>query len=267
MCGIVGLIAKSEPGLNWLDHLPAATNALKLRGPDAQNFFREDRIGFGHCRLSIIDLSEAANQPMYDESNRYVIIYNGEIFNFKELRKSLEQQGASFKTNSDTEVLLLLYKNHGKEMLQFLNGFFAFAIYDRQEKSCFIARDRFGVKPLVYYQDDSHFVFASELKSLMQFPIDRKMDRSSLYEYLQLNYIPAPHSIYENVKHLMPGNFLFFQNGKSTLENYYSISQAAGEKKKIENYDDAGKQLFELMDDSVQRRFISDVPLGAFLSG
>src|SRR6476620_1565612 len=126
MCGIVGIIAKND-SRNRMQHLHAATQALALRGPDAQNFFEEEQVGFGHCRLSIIDLSETANQPMFDEGKRYVIIYNGEIFNFKELRKNLEQEGISFVTNSDTEVLLQLYMKHKTGMLNFLNGFFAFA--------------------------------------------------------------------------------------------------------------------------------------------
>src|SRR5438067_4570692 len=163
MCGIVGFIAKNESGLKWRQHLHDATGALVLRGPDAQNFFEEGQVSFGHCRLSIIDLSEIANQPMFDVSKRYVIIYNGEIFNFKSLKENLEKEGVSFITHSDTEVLLQLYIKHKAEMLNLLNGFFAFAIYDREEKIVFIARDRFGVKPLFYYEDENVLAFASEM--------------------------------------------------------------------------------------------------------
>jgi len=267
MCGIVGLIAKNESGQQWMQHLHPATETLLLRGPDAQNFFEEEHIGFGHCRLSIIDLSETANQPMYDASNRYVIIYNGEIFNFKELRKNLEQDGVSFKTNSDTEVLLQLYMKHGMEMLQLLNGFFAFAIYDREKKIVFIARDRFGVKPLVYYEDENVLAFASEMKALMKFPIKKEMDYTSLYEYLQLNYITAPQTIYQSVKKLLPGHCLLIENRETKNYQWYDLETRARELPEVSNYDEAQKKLFELMDDAVRVRLIADVPLGSFLSG
>ena len=267
MCGIVGVIAKDDTGKNWLKFLPVATHSLEKRGPDAQNFFEEEKIGLGHCRLTIIDLSETANQPMFDESKRYVIIYNGEIFNFRSLRKNLEQEGVSFVTNSDTEVLLQLYIKHKAGMLKLLNGFFAFAIYDKEKKTVFIARDRFGVKPLVFYEDDNVLVFASELKALMQFPIEKKMDSTSLYEYLQLNYIPAPHTIYQSVKKLLPGHFLWIENRETKKEQWYDIEKVARGLPEILNYDAAQKKLFELMDDAVQVRLIADVPLGSFLSG
>lgn len=267
MCGIVGVIAKNDTGKNWMQFLPAAAHSLERRGPDAKNFFEEEQVGFGHCRLSIIDLSETANQPMYDEGKRYVIIYNGEIFNFKELRKNLEQQGILFVTNSDTEVLLQLYMKHKAAMLNYLNGFFAFAIYDREKKIVFIARDRFGVKPMVYYEDENVLAFASEMKALMKFPIKKEMDYTSLYEYLQLNYITAPQTIYKSVKKLLPGQYLWIENGKTKNDQWYDIETRASELPETLNYDNAQKKLFELMDDAVRIRLIADVPLGSFLSG
>lgn len=267
MCGIVGVIAKNDTGKNWMQFLPAATHSIERRGPDAQNFFEEEQIGFGHCRLSIIDLSETANQPMFDEDKRYVIIYNGEIFNFKELRKNLEQQGISFVTNSDTEVLLKLYMKHKAGMLNFLNGFFAFAIYDREKKIVFIARDRFGVKPLFYYENENVLAFASEMKALMKFPIKKEMDYTSLYEYLQLNYITGPQTIYKSIKKLLPGRYLWIENGKTKNDQWYDVETRARELPETLNYDDAQKKLFELMDDAVRIRLIADVPLGSFLSG
>jgi asparagine synthase (glutamine-hydrolysing) len=267
MCGIIGVIAKNKEGEDWLRFIKSAADQLKLRGPDSEKFFEEKEIGLGHCRLTIIDLSEKADQPMADAGKRFIIIYNGEIFNFKELRKDLQQKGIVFTTNSDTEVLLSLYAMHGKEMLHLLNGFFSFAIYDRQENSCFIARDRFGVKPLLYYEDDSHFVFGSELKALLQFPIDRTTDSTSLYTYLQLNYIPSPPTIYQKVKHLMPGHFLFYKDGGVMNDEYYSLPKIIPHKKEASNYEKAKKLLVDLLDDSVKTRLISDVPLGGFLSG
>ncbi|HYV91706.1 MAG TPA: asparagine synthase (glutamine-hydrolyzing) [Chitinophagales bacterium] len=267
MCGIVGLIAKNESGQRWMQHLHPATQSLLLRGPDAQNFFEEEHIGFGHCRLSIIDLSETANQPMFDESKRYVIIYNGEIFNFKPLRKNLEEEGISFVTNSDTEVLLQLYIRYKAGMLELLNGFFAFAIYDREKQSVFIARDRFGVKPLFFYEDENVLAFASEMKALMRFPIKKEMDYTSLYEYLQLNYITGPQTIYQSVKKLLPGHYLWIENGETKNNQWYELEAQIRQLPEILNYEDAQKKLFELMDDAVRIRLIADVPLGSFLSG
>jgi len=265
MCGIVGVIAKNELGKEWAKYIPAATAALKQRGPDAQNYFSGDDAELGHCRLTIIDLSESANQPMHDDE--LVTIYNGEIFNFKEIRKKLEEDRVPFKTQSDTEVLLKLYKMYGEKMLDHLNGFFAFAIYDKKNKSCFVARDRFGVKPLFYFENENCFLFASELKSLLQFPIPREIDHESLYEYLQLNYIPAPNTIFRNVKKLLPGHFLHFQNGTVECKRYYLLDESSEKQIAVTNYSEAKNRLFELLNDAVRLRLISDVPLGAFLSG
>lgn len=267
MCGIAGVIAKKDEGKSWMPFVSAATHALESRGPDDQNFFEEGSVSFGHCRLSIIDLSERANQPMHDELNRYVIIYNGEIFNFRSLRKDLEQEGISFTTNSDTEVLLKLYARHSREMLSLLNGFFALAIYDRRKKTCFIARDRFGVKPLFYYEDENVLAFGSEIKALMKFPVGKETDETSLYEYLQLNYIPAPNTIYRSVKKLLPGSYLWIENSKVIDHQWYEIEPDALNGGRALNYVESQKKLFELMSDAVKIRLIADVPLGSFLSG
>ncbi|HUM45601.1 MAG TPA: asparagine synthase (glutamine-hydrolyzing) [Chitinophagales bacterium] len=267
MCGIAGIIAKNNTGRQWLPYLPAATNVLQQRGPDAVNTYSSDALSFGHCRLIIIDLSAEAAQPMVDESNRYCIIYNGEIFNFRELRKKLESKGVSFQTQSDTEVLLKLYIQYGREMLSLLNGFFAFAIYDSVEKTCFLVRDRFGVKPLFFYEDENCLLFASEMKALLQFPIRREMDIVSLQEYFQLNYIPAPDTIFSSIKKLLPGHSLYYQNGKTTDQCWYTIPsrQLAPASKKV--YASKQQELFDLMEDAVKIRLVSDVPLGTFLSG
>ncbi len=267
MCGIAGLIAKNEQGRQWMPYMAAAAGALRQRGLDAQHFFTDELVSFGHCRLSIIDLSEAADQPMMDETGRFTIIFNGEIFNFHALREQLQAEGCHFRTHSDTEVLLHLYRKHRQAMLQQLNGFFAFAIYDHREQSCFIARDRFGVKPLLYYEDSNCLLFASEIKALLQFPWQRTMDTVSLQEYLQLNYIPAPATIFSSVKKLLPGHFLFWHNHQVTLQRYYSFPPAKHHLPAKADYATKQKELFELLDDAVRLRLISDVPLGAFLSG
>jgi asparagine synthase (glutamine-hydrolysing) len=265
MCGIAGIIAKNELGRKWMPFLPAATHALSARGPDAEQLFNGENVAFGHCRLTIIDLSEAANQPM--SAGGSVITYNGEIFNFHELKEMLVKAGTSFKTHSDTEVLLQLYRAQRENMFGSLNGFFAFAVYDTESNSCLIARDRFGVKPLYYYEDENCLVFASEIKALLHFPIDKQMDHESLFEYLQLNYIPGPHSIFRNIKKLQPGHYLKCENGKTASVRYYSLPAAVSQQMRITRYDEAKSRLFELLDDAVLLRLISDVPLGAFLSG
>lgn len=267
MCGIAGLIAKNEKGRQWMPYMSAAAGALRQRGPDAQHFFADELVSFGHCRLSIIDLSAAADQPMTDESGRFTIIYNGEIFNYRALREQLRAEGCQFRTQSDTEVLLHLYKKHGQAMLQQLNGFFAFAIYDQKEQSCFIARDRFGVKPMLYYEDENCLLFASEIKALLQFPLQRTIDTVAMQEYLQLNFIPAPDTIFSSVKKLLPGHFLYWHNNQVTLQRYYSIPSSKHHTPSKTDYATKQKELVDLLDDAVRLRLISDVPLGAFLSG
>ena len=267
MCGISGVFAFNEMGKASIQKLPLSIQTLALRGPDAEGFFYHDNVGLAHRRLSIIDTSSAANQPMADISGRYIIIFNGEIFNYSELRKEkLETKNCQFRTHSDTEVLLQLYINYGDECLQWLKGFFAFAIYDKQENSLFIARDNFGKKPILIYQDEDKLLFASEMKALLAFDIPKQIDYTSLYQYFQLNYIPSPATIFTAIKKLPQGHFLIIKNNQATIHQYYKIEQKETDKKDC-NYENAQKHLIELMDIAVQRRLIADVPLGAFLSG
>jgi asparagine synthase (glutamine-hydrolysing) len=267
MCGLVGVIAKNKAGNNSMLYVDKAIGALQSRGPDGTNYYSDDEVSLGHCRLSIIDLSENGDQPMSDPSKRYQIIYNGEIFNYRKLREELEAEGVIFNSHSDTEVLLQLYMRKGREMLPLLNGFFAFAIYDRAEKSCFIARDRFGVKPLYYYENEDCLVFASEMRAILQFPFVKKLDEVSLYEYLQLNYIPAPATILTSVKKLLPGYSIYFRNNTSKLHCYYKLPEKGSSSPSRRDYISKQKELAKLLADAVQMRLISDVPLGAFLSG
>ncbi|MFC6998572.1 asparagine synthase (glutamine-hydrolyzing) [Rufibacter roseus] len=269
MCGISGIYAFTPEGREVIHRLPDSTDALQLRGPDSGGHFTHGSVGLGHRRLSIIDVSNVACQPMVEESERYTIVFNGEIFNYQELKKQLVDKGYSFFSQSDTEVLLKLYIEEGPSFLSKLNGFFAFAIYDKQEEFLFVARDRYGVKPLLMYQDDDKLVFASEMKSLMAFGIPRQLDYASLYEYLQLNYIPGPASIFKGVKKLMPGRYLTVSKvGEVKIKRWYKIPyNEKTAKNNSLSYEDQQKQLVELMDGAVQRRMIADVPLGAFLSG
>ncbi|MBX2962146.1 MAG: asparagine synthase (glutamine-hydrolyzing) [Cyclobacteriaceae bacterium] len=264
MCGITGIFAFNLIGKMNMIHLTNATMALAKRGPDFQDIYHDQFVGLGHRRLSIIDTSFVANQPMWDENNRYAIVFNGEIFNYRELRKELEAKGISFFSQSDTEVLLKLYILEKEKCLNKLNGFFAFCIYDKQEQTFFLARDRYGVKPLLYLHDEDKFIFASEMKSILHYGIEKAIDYNSLYTYLQLNYIPAPDSIFKTVKKLLPGHYLKIVKGQLSVVNFYSIPYQADE---TIPYESAKNKFKHLLEASVQRRLVSDVPLGCFLSG
>ena len=167
MCGISGILSTNKSNGSRLKNIEAATNILAKRGPDASGFFKEKQIALGHRRLSIIDTSSVANQPMTDRSGRYTLVFNGEIYNFGIYRKLLEEEGVVFSSKSDTEVLLALYIKYGKECLEKLKGFFAFAVWDNLEKTLFIARDRMGIKPLYWYADENDFCFSSEMKGIL----------------------------------------------------------------------------------------------------
>lgn len=267
MCGITGIMAFNLLGKMNMIHLTNATISLKKRGPDFQDIYHDSNVGLGHRRLSIIDTSASGNQPMWDESKRYCIIYNGEIFNFQELKEGLRQRGQVFFSNSDTEVLLKLFILDKENCLNKLNGFFAFCIYDKQEQIFFLARDRYGVKPLLYLMDEDKFLFASEMKSILSYGIEKDLDWESLYGYMQLNYIPAPDTIFKNVKKLMPGNFIKVARGQFSISTYYSIPVSDNNKNEAISYENAKPTFKNLLEKSVERRLVADVPLGAFLSG
>lgn len=265
MCGITGVFAFNLVGKFNMIHVTAATMALSKRGPDFQDIYLDEFVALGHRRLSVIDTSSIAHQPMWDATKRYCIIFNGEIFNYRELRKELEQKGTTFVSQSDTEVLLNMFIQYGANCLPRLNGFFAFCIYDKREQTFFVARDRYGIKPLLYLFDEDKFLFASEMKAMLEYGIDKELDYSSLFTYLQLNYIPAPDSIFTHVKKLMPGHYLKVSRQKIESHCYYSIP--INSSTETLPYPKAKEKLKTLLDDAVQRRLIADVPLGAFLSG
>ncbi|MGC1241666.1 MAG: asparagine synthase (glutamine-hydrolyzing) [Chryseosolibacter sp.] len=268
MCGITGIFAFNLVGKFNKIHITAATMSLKSRGPDFQDIYIDEWVGLGHRRLSIIDTSEKANQPMWDASRRYCIVFNGEIFNYRELKADLEKRGAVFQSQSDTEVLLQLYLREKEQCLRKLNGFFSFCIYDKTEQTFFIARDRYGVKPLLYLFDEDKFIFASEMKTILQYGIDKTLDHTSLVSYLQLNYIPAPDTIFSHVKKLLPGHYLTVGRRSITSGRWYEIpfDPAQAETNPI-SYTEAKNQFGQLLEKAVQERLIADVPLGAFLSG
>ncbi len=264
MCGIVGnIVFEGEDRKE--ESLQKAIQQLNRRGPDYAASYITSSGGLGHARLSIIDTTNGANQPMSDSSGRYTIVFNGEIYNYLELKKGLENKGVIFSTQSDTEVLLHLYIQKGREALQDLDGFFAFCIYDKEEDTYFIARDRFGIKPLLYYQDKKQFVFGSEMKAILQFSIDKTVDRASLTQFFQFNYIPEPHTIFTSVKKLLPGHFIEIKGETVKIERYYTyyINQAPCQ----DTYEQAKKNISILLESSVEKRMVADVPIGSFLSG
>jgi asparagine synthase (glutamine-hydrolysing) len=267
MCGITGAYAFTEKGKDFFGKLDAAVETLRLRGPDAQGTFVHGNVALGHTRLAILDTSAAAAQPFHDPTGRYTIVFNGEIFNFRELKDDLAD--VAFATTSDTEVLLHLYIRCGDAMLSRLNGFFAFAIYDRDTDSLFLARDRMGIKPLLIYQDGDVLLFGSEMKALMAFGIPKEIDHTSQFLYHQFNYTPYPHTIFKRVQEVEPGSWLKIENRKSKIvhsKSFWTIPTPSTPKTSL-TYQAAQQKLIDLMRLSVQRRMVSDVPLGSFLSG
>ena len=208
MCGINGFNFSDERLIQKMN------KKVKHRGPDDLGYFVDNGISLGHTRLSIIDLSEKAHQPMFSLDNNYVITYNGELYNFKEIRKELKNKGFKFISNSDTEVVLNSYIAYGKDCLQKFNGIFSFAIWDKKKKQLFAARDYFGVKPFFYYFKNNKFIFSSEIKSILEYNIDKELDYQSLNTYFRFLYIPGPQTIFKNVKKLLPGNYLIFKDNK-----------------------------------------------------
>jgi len=266
MCGITGIYAFNMVGRVSMIHLSNATQALSHRGPDFQNTVHDDAVGLGHRRLSVIDPSPDGHQPMTDPSGRYSLVYNGEIYNYKALRKDLEDSGIIFRGKSDTEVLLHLLIREKEHCLGRLNGFFAFAFYDRQVGSILMARDRMGIKPLYYFSDNDRFLFASELKSIMAYGIDKNIDFEALYAYLQLNYIPAPRTILQGVKKLLPGEFIYIDRQTFRREPYYELPSYRDKPCELK-YEEQKQKLQILMEEAVASRLVADVPLGSFLSG
>lgn len=269
MCGIAGYFLRDIT----TDHEPFlkdAVEALNRRGPDFQtSALLSSRVGFGHARLSIIDTSAAANQPFSDPAGRYTIIFNGEIFNYRELKKQF-LHGVELKTTSDTEVLLHMFILFGKDCLNHLNGFFAFAVFDNATGQVFLARDRYGIKPLLIYTDEQKIIFASELKAILKFPLKKEIDFNTLAMYLELNYVPGSASILRNVQKLAPGYYATIDaSGHLVTGRYYTIPYTPGPQSLTNciSYDEAKRKLKLLVENAVERRLVADVPLGTFLSG
>lgn len=268
MCGIVGRL--NFDGVPVHEHeLCAARDALSHRGPDDNGLHLDGPVGFAHRRLSILDLSPRARQPMVDASGRLWITFNGEIYNFRELRGELERLGHAFRTTSDTEVILAAYRQWGLDCLRRLNGMFAFGLWDGESRTLHLVRDRIGVKPLYFTLDDRRLIFASTLKSFAEFhDVPRQIDDEALGLYFQLLYIPAPWSIWRGIRKLIPGTCLSVGiDGRSVETRYWSLSRPHGQPTEVPYGEDAEQGLHRLLASSVEYRLVSDVPVGAFLSG
>src|SRR5688572_17232611 len=262
MCGIAGIIQwKSQSNLS--EAIKSMTNRIAHRGPDAEGYYVDDAIALGHRRLSIIDLSEAANQPMADHTNRYLIIDNGEIYNYREVKSEITDY--PFRTESDSEVILAAYAKWGTGCVKKLNGMFAFAIWDKWEKELFIARDRIGKKPLYYYLSNEHFVFGSEIRSLLSSGlIPRLLDEEYLSEFFMYQAPLDSHTLVKDVKQLKAGNFAVIKNGFIKEESYWNYDDILQTE---DDYPVINNKIKDLLIDSVRLRMISDVPISAFLSG
>lgn len=245
--------------------LKIMADALCHRGPDAEGIWIDGPAGLIHRRLSIIDLSEAANQPMHNEDGSVWIVFNGEIYNFLEMRDELIAKGHRFVTRSDTEVLLHLYEEKGTEMLALLRGMFAFAIWDARRRRLFAARDRIGKKPFKYYLDGEKFLFASELKAIRaRGDVKTDIEAGDIHQYLGFGYVFAPNTGFRQIKKLPPAHFLILENGRLRIERYWRLDYR---RQTDLNFDECRERIIPELEEAVRLRLISDVPLGAFLSG
>lgn len=262
MCGIITITGNNiEKIEDW--HVEAMLSTLSKRGPDDRGFIKNDRLILGQTRLSIVDLS-GGRQPMKDNKNPYTIVFNGEIYGYKDLKKRLELLGHIFSTQSDTEVILKAYAEYGDKCVEYIDGMFVFAIWDENKKELFIARDRFGKKPFYYTFIDKTFFGASEIKALFASgKIKGRVDPKALDDFLRLSYIPPNKSIYSNIHVIPPAHFAIIKDGNIRVQRYWELK-----KKEISiSYDEAKEKIKELFDLAIKKRMVADVEIGSLLSG
>jgi len=263
MCGIAGFLSLDNQTPVDRRALKKMTDALIHRGPDAEGFHYDNIVALGHRRLSIIDL-KSGGQPMYNEDRSVVVVYNGEIYNFYEIRSDLKKLGYHFLTTSDTEVLIRAYEQWGTACVERFNGMWAFALWDTKRQRLFCSRDRLGEKPFFYSVTNNMFIFASEMKALFAYGIQRRINKAVLDAYLCFTYIPAPHSIFRDISKLLPGHSLIVENGRVLIRQYWDIVISEPQRKDAEHIYEEFENLFR---EAVKIRLRSDVPVGAFLSG
>ncbi|MCK5477016.1 MAG: asparagine synthase (glutamine-hydrolyzing) [Candidatus Aenigmarchaeota archaeon] len=259
MCGI--------SGFNWCDKtlIKQMNKTIKHRGPDGDGFFLDDNLSLGHVRLSILDLSPKGKQPMKNNERDIVITFNGEIYNFLEIKKILQKKGYSFTSKTDTEVILYAYEEWGAKCVEKFNGMWAFCIYDSSKKKLFLSRDKMGKKPLYYYLDKDKFIFCSEIKGILEHEIKRTLNKSQLATYLTYHFTPGTDTLIKNIKKVPASHNLIFdlETKKIKLEKYWDVKEDI----KYMDFGKAKEKLDELLNDAVKKRLISDVPVGSFLSG
>lgn len=262
MCGICGF--------NWEDPklVRDMASVIAHRGPDQDGYFVDKNISLGHKRLSIIDLSEKGRQPMYNEDKSICVIFNGEIYNFQEIKPLLEEKGHRFYSDTDTEVIVHAYEEYGKDCLRLFNGMFTFAIWDLNKKILFMARDRLGKKPLYYYYKDNKLLFASEIKALLQYEgIRRELNRPALSQLILWAYTIDGSTIFKDIYELRPGYYVVYHEGSFKIEKYWDLQDKLKTITELKDESYYVKKLRNLLIEAVRRRLISDVPLGASLSG
>ena len=258
MCGICGF--------NWNDEklIQKMVQKIHHRGPDANGVKTFSTFSLGNARLSIIDLSNRGSQPMSSREGKLWIVYDGNVYNFPEIKKELLTRGYQFNSNTDTEVVLKSYEEYGPKCLEKFNGKFAFAIWDEEKKELFLARDRIGIKPLYYYFKDGKLIFGSEIKSILEADcVKKEVNLQSMYYYLGYEFVPAPDTMFKNIYKLRQGHYAIFKNSNLQIKKYWDLKF----KPEITDEEEAADRVFSALEKSVQRRLISDVPLGVFLSG
>ncbi len=260
MCGICGF--------NWNDAtlVKAMADQMVHRGPDQEGIFCCDDMSLGHRRLSIIDLSDNGRQPMFNEDGAIALVFNGEIYNFQELRRELAAKGHHFKSRSDSEVIVHAYEEYGVDAPGKLRGMFAFALYDRNRKRLLLARDRLGIKPLYFTFQNKRLLFASEIKALLRDPkVERRLNPQALYDYLGFEFVPAPQTMFAGIEKLPAGHALIYENNAIRIEQYWDLHFTPAQP--ALTFQEAVERQVELLDSAVQSHLVSDVPLGVFLSG
>jgi asparagine synthase (glutamine-hydrolysing) len=260
MCGICGF--------SWNDEALIRKMADRIvhRGPDQEGFFCTDGMSLGFRRLSIIDLSENGSQPMFNEDNTVCLVFNGEIYNFQELRALLEARGHRFRSHTDSEVILHGYEEYGIDVVNHLRGMFGFALYDTARKRLLLARDRIGIKPLYYTEQNGRLVFGSEIKSILQDPgVERRVNHQALYDYLGFEFVPSPETMFAGISKLPAGHLLVWENGRAEVTRYWDLSFRPAAP--MPSFGEAVEQLRAHLDAAVKSHLVADVPLGVFLSG
>jgi asparagine synthase (glutamine-hydrolysing) len=264
MCGISG-IYRFDGGNADYTLLKQMTDAVIHRGPDDEGQYIDKNVGLGNRRLSIIDLSSRGKQPISNENGTVWTTYNGEIFNYRDLKEKLSSKGHEFQTDTDTEVIVHLYEEHGINCVQYLNGMFAFAIWDSNKKVLFLARDRLGIKPLFYYHNQEKLLFGSEIKCILSDPtVNREVNLEALHHFLSLNYTPAPLTMFKGILQLLPGQYMKVTEDGINFSDYWDLSFTESQKKPLQYYEDT---LNKILEKSIGRMLVSDVPFGVFLSG